>query len=75
MPTHQPRSATTDNRISRPGARPGAMPAKRGSTAQAHYERYLAMARTKALAGDRVEAERYYQYAEHYHRLISGSAA
>ncbi len=59
----------------RPASRAGAAPASRGATPQASYERYLALAKAKALAGDRIEAERYYQYAEHYHRLISGSAA
>jgi hypothetical protein len=59
----------------RSASRNGAAPAKRAVTAQAHYERYLALAKAKALAGDRIEAERFYQHAEHYHRLISGSAA
>ncbi|MGX1785220.1 DUF4167 domain-containing protein [Bosea sp. NPDC055332] len=75
MSIHQPRSTTFDNRVTRAGSRADALQPRRGSTAQASYERYLAMARAKALAGDRIEAERYYQYAEHYHRLISGSAA
>lgn len=73
MTTRQP--AATDNRLSHSGPRAGAAPARRGASAQANYERYLALAKAKALAGDRIEAERYYQYAEHYHRLISGSAA
>lgn len=72
MITRQANRAAFDNR---PASRAGAAPANRGATAQANYERYLALAKAKALAGDRIEAERYYQYAEHYHRLISGSAA
>lgn len=71
MPMRQPGSTAFGNHVSRTSAKePG-----RGPSAQANYERYLALAKAKALAGDRIEAERYYQYAEHYLRLISGSAA
>ncbi len=72
MTTRQTKPTAFDKR---PTPRTGAAPASRGATPQASYERYLALAKAKALAGDRIEAERYYQYAEHYHRLISGSAA
>lgn len=75
MTTHSPKSARPDNRPARPGRRADATRAKPGSSAQASYERYLALARAKAHAGDRIEAERYYQHAEHYHRLIHGTAA
>lgn len=71
MPMRQPGSTTFDKRSSRTNA----APALRASSAQANYERYLALAKAKALAGDRIEAERYYQYAEHYLRLIKGTAA
>ncbi|KRE15635.1 hypothetical protein ASE66_12370 [Bosea sp. Root483D1] len=74
MTTHQPRPTAFDNRFPRSGPRDDVQ-TRRGSTAQASYERYLALAKAKALAGDSIEAERYYQYAEHYHRLINGSAA
>lgn len=75
MTTHHSRPAAFDNRANRPGARADAAQPKRGATAQASHERYLALAKAKALAGDSVEAERYYQYAEHYLRLIKGTAA
>ncbi len=71
MPMRQPGSTAFDNRVSPTNA----APARRASSAQANYERYLALAKAKALAGDRIEAERYYQYAEHYLRLIKGTAA
>jgi hypothetical protein len=71
MTTHQSKSAFDK----RPASRAGAAPASRGASPQANYERYLALAKAKALAGDRIEAERYYQHAEHYLRLISGTAA
>lgn len=74
MTTSQPKPAAA-NRASLSGLRSNPRATKPGAGAQASYERYLAMAKAKALAGDRIEAERYYQYAEHYHRLISGSAA
>jgi Domain of unknown function (DUF4167) len=35
-----------------------------------NYERYLALARTEALAGDRIAAENYFQHAEHYFRSM-----
>ena len=40
-------------------------------TAQQVLERYLALARDATSAGDRVAAEGYYQYADHYHRLAN----
>ncbi|RCS23448.1 DUF4167 domain-containing protein [Phyllobacterium salinisoli] len=36
--------------------------------AQNQYERYIELARAEALNGNRVEAENYYQHAEHYYR-------
>ena len=42
--------------------------------AQRNYERYLALARAEALAGNTVEAENYYQYAEHYYRSMFSEA-
>jgi hypothetical protein len=39
--------------------------------AQKNYERYLALARAEALSGDRVAAENYFQYAEHYLRSMN----
>jgi Domain of unknown function (DUF4167) len=41
-----------------------------GVDAKARYLRYLAMARAAAQAGDAVEAENFYQHAEHYFRLM-----
>jgi hypothetical protein len=39
--------------------------------AQRNYERYLELGRAEALAGNPVEAECYYQHAEHYFRSMS----
>jgi hypothetical protein len=36
-------------------------------------EKYLAMARDAASAGDRIAAENFYQHAEHYFRIISAN--
>jgi Domain of unknown function (DUF4167) len=43
-----------------------------GSAGNAHrnYERYLALARGATLNGDTVEAENFYQHAEHYFRVM-----
>ena len=48
--------------------RPRAMNAQ---NAQRNYERYLALARAEALAGDRIVAENYFQHAEHYFRSMA----
>ena len=37
------------------------------------YERYLAMARDAISAGEGIAAETYYQYAEHYFRVLNSS--
>jgi hypothetical protein len=44
--------------------------ARNAQNAQRNYERYLALARAEALAGDRIVAENYFQHAEHYFRLM-----
>jgi hypothetical protein len=36
-------------------------------------EKYLAMARDAASAGDRIAAENYYQHAEHYYRILNAN--
>jgi hypothetical protein len=41
------------------------------SNARAKYERYLALAREAALAGDIIETENCYQHAEHYFREMN----
>ena len=43
---------------------------KNFQSAQRNYERYLALARTEVQNGNTVEAENYYQYAEHYFRSM-----
>jgi len=75
MNTRPSRTAAFDNRFARSGPRTEAAQTRRGSTPQASYERYLALAKAEALAGDRIEAERHYQHAEHYHRMMHGTAA
>lgn len=46
----------------------------RAQTARKNYEHYLTLARAKALAGDPVGAENYYQHAEHYLRSLENTA-
>lgn len=40
-------------------------------TAHQIYEKYQALAREATASGDRIQAESYYQYAEHYYRIIA----
>jgi len=62
-----------------PRDRPNAAARQRqnGSAGNAHrnYERYLALAREATLAGDPIEAENWYQHAEHYFRVMRERAA
>ena len=48
--------------------RPGS---NNSQNAQRSYERYLALARAEVQTGNTVEAENYFQYAEHYFRSMS----
>jgi Domain of unknown function (DUF4167) len=41
---------------------------KSSRDAQRNYERYLALAQAEAQSGNSIEAENYYQHAEHYFR-------
>jgi len=41
--------------------------------AQRNYERYLALAQTEAQSGNSIEAENYYQHAEHYFRSTTSA--
>ena len=62
----------------RNGPRPS-VPARRphngGGNVRQAYERYLVLARQAQLAGDDVEMERCYQFAEHYFRVIRAANA
>ncbi|MGF1607889.1 MAG: DUF4167 domain-containing protein [Kiloniellales bacterium] len=37
------------------------------------YEKYLALARDATASGDRIAAEGFYQFAEHYYRMVNDS--
>jgi hypothetical protein len=41
--------------------------------AQQVVEKYLALARDATTAGDRITAESYFQYAEHYYRVMTAN--
>jgi hypothetical protein len=59
----QPTQRNEPSRFRRPETR-------NAQNAQKNYERYLALARAEALAGDRIMAENYFQHAEHYFRSM-----
>jgi Domain of unknown function (DUF4167) len=42
------------------------------ANARRQYERYLALAQAAVLSGDAVEAQNYYQHAEHFFRVMRG---
>jgi hypothetical protein len=72
MRTGHPRPAASS------GAGPRRWPSNAARTesnssqnAQRNYERYLALAKAEAQAGNLIGAENYYQYAEHYFRMMS----
>jgi Domain of unknown function (DUF4167) len=44
------------------------------ANAKQSYERYMALARAAALAGDEIEMENCYQHAEHYFRVMREQA-
>lgn len=75
MKMRQSRPAAFDHRVTRSGPGDGRGRATRQPDSRASYEQYLSLAKAKALAGDQIEAERYYQCADHYHRLMNGTAA
>src|SRR5262245_42246398 len=41
-------------------------------SARRQYERYIALADAAVLRGDPIEAQNYYQHAEHYFRVMHG---
>ena len=48
---------------------------KQGSALQARYDRALALARGLEAAGDKVDAERFYQQADHFFRQLNSEAS
>ncbi|RYC15318.1 DUF4167 domain-containing protein [Ciceribacter ferrooxidans] len=74
--TRGPRQKSPSNNRARGGSRGGARgPANSPKAAMDRYEHYLALAQETARSGDRIEAENYYQHAEHYYRSAAAIAA
>ena len=44
-------------------------------TAQQVLDKYLVLARDAASAGDRIKSESYFQFAEHYYRIVIADGA
>jgi Domain of unknown function (DUF4167) len=53
-----------------PGIRPPGDARHSAQNARNNYERYTTMAKDAARRGDVIEAENYYQHAEHYFRVM-----
>lgn len=45
-----------------------------GTDLKRTFERYVEMAKAAASSGDAVESEKYYQYADHFLRLMKAAA-
>ena len=43
--------------------------------AKRQYERYLVLAQSALLSGDAIEAQKFYQHADHYYRMMRGQDA
>jgi hypothetical protein len=43
-------------------------------TASQIFDKYISLARDATGASDRIAAESYFQYAEHYHRLVNAAS-
>jgi hypothetical protein len=52
----------------------GGGPSERHRSPLRSYEHYVSLARAAALNGDIIEAENYYQHAEHYYRSIAAKS-
>jgi hypothetical protein len=69
--TRQPRPAASFAARPKRWTSSATRPEPTGSqNARRDYERYLALARAEAQIGNTIEAENYYQYAEHYFRSM-----
>ena len=72
--TNQPRQTPTFGaQPNRSRSTPASRPKIRQSAQQSH-ERYLALARAEALAGNPIGAENFLQHAEHYFRSMHEDA-
>jgi hypothetical protein len=72
MNTRQPNPGTSFTARSKRWTSAAVRPASKDShDARRNYERYLALAKAQAVAGDVIAAENYYQHAEHYFRSMS----
>jgi hypothetical protein len=72
MSTRQPNSAASFSaRTKQRAPRVTRFEPNGAQNAKRNHERYLALARAEALAGNLVGAENYFQHAEHYFRSMS----
>jgi hypothetical protein len=72
MRAHRPRPAASIPTRPRQWTPNAARPESRGyQNAQRNYERYLALAQAEVRNGNLIDAENYYQHAEHYYRSMS----
>ena len=71
MNVRQPnRAASFAARRNQSRSRSARPESKGGEGAKRSYERYLALARAEAQAGNAIGAENYYQHAEHFFRSM-----
>jgi uncharacterized protein DUF4167 len=68
---HRKQGASFADRSTRRTLGAGRPEPKSSQNAQRSYERYLELAQAEALSGNLIDAENYYQHAEHYLRSMS----
>ena len=68
--TKRPRGRSFERRNQKNVTREGMPEMKGRGNPQQFVDKYLSLAREAASSGDPVSAESYYQYADHYYRLV-----
>jgi len=85
MVDHPAKARKARRRASGTGSRSGPAPFNRkggnggadksAASLRKSFEKYVELAKARAQAGDAIESEKYYQYAEHFFRAMKGEAA
>lgn len=69
----RPKAGLSPNDHASLSTRVGRAPRNRMANPKASFNQYITLARAAAASGDTIEAENYYQHAEHYFRNFDGN--